>query len=100
MILTVWWSVARLPVLERRFAWVLLAAMAVAMFPLSWEHRKPVWFILSVLLGLSQAPLLDGARRVVRSAARQRMPTGHARPPLRPLVTPPLGQLRDRDARI
>jgi O-antigen ligase len=99
MILTVWWSVARLPVLERRFAWVLLAAMAVAMFPLSWEHRKPVWFILSVLLGLSQAPMLDAARTVLRPAARQRMPTGRARPPLRPLVTPPLGQLRDRDAR-
>jgi O-antigen ligase len=98
MVLSVWWSVRRLPVLERRFAWVLLSAMAVAMFPLSWEHRKPVWFILSALLGLSQAPIFDGVRRAMRSVGRQRIPAGYARPPLRPLVTPPVGQFRDRDA--
>ena len=35
---------------------VLLATLAVAMLPLTWEDRKVVWFVLAALLGLSQAP--------------------------------------------
>ena len=45
----------RLPLLERRFGLVLMATLVVAMLPLTWEHRKPVWFILAAVVGLSQA---------------------------------------------
>jgi hypothetical protein len=45
----------RLPVLERRFAFVLLATLAIAMLPLAWEDQKAAWFTLAAVLGLSQA---------------------------------------------
>ena len=48
-------AVRRLPVLERRFALVLLATLAVAMLPLSWEDQKAAWFTLAAVLGFSQA---------------------------------------------
>jgi O-antigen ligase len=65
MFVAVYRSVLRLPKLERRFALTLLATLAVAILPLTWEHRKPVWFILAALLGLSQA-WVSGAGGVVR----------------------------------
>jgi O-antigen ligase len=44
-----------LPTMEKRFALVMLATLAVAMLPLSWEDQKPAWFTLAAVLGLSQA---------------------------------------------
>jgi O-antigen ligase len=55
MFIAVFSSVRKLPSLERRFALVLLATLGMAMSPLTWEDRKPVWFILAALIGLSQA---------------------------------------------
>jgi O-antigen ligase len=55
-------SILRMPLLERRFALVLLATLGIAMFPLTWEDRRALWFVLAALLGLSQALLV---RRVV-----------------------------------
>jgi O-antigen ligase len=55
MFVTVFLGALRLPPPERRFALVLLATVAVAMLPLTWEDRKPVWFILAALLGMSHA---------------------------------------------
>jgi O-antigen ligase len=78
----------RLPVLERRFALILLATLAVAMLPLSWEDQKAAWFTLAAVLGLSQAwsvgargvaqepgPLEPSAYSMARAAApvRQRL---------------------------
>lgn len=57
MMLAVLGAVLRLPKFDRRFALLLLATLFVAMSPLTWEDRKPVWFILAALLGLSQATL-------------------------------------------
>jgi O-antigen ligase len=48
-------AVMRLPRRERRFGQVLMAALLLALSPLTWEDVKPVWFILAVLVGLSQA---------------------------------------------
>lgn len=45
----------RLPKIERRFALTLLATLVVAVSSLTWEDRKPVWFILASLVGLSRA---------------------------------------------
>jgi O-antigen ligase len=52
-------SVLRLPRLERRFSLVLLGTLAVAMFPLTWEDRRPVWFVLAALMGLAHARIAD-----------------------------------------
>jgi len=43
----------RLPQADRRFALVLLATLFIAMSPLTWEDRKPVWFVLAAIVGLS-----------------------------------------------
>jgi len=48
-------ALMRLRGLERRFTLVLLATIAVAMLPLSWDDRKTVWFVLAALAGLARA---------------------------------------------
>jgi O-antigen ligase len=48
----------KLPTMEKRFALVMLATLAVAMLPLSWEDQKPAWFTLAAVLGLAQAQAL------------------------------------------
>jgi O-antigen ligase len=55
MFLTVFLAVRDLPSLERRFGLVLLVTLGVAMFPLTWEDQKAVWFILALLLGMARA---------------------------------------------
>jgi O-antigen ligase len=55
MYLIVFAQVLKLPTMERRFAVVLLGTMAVAMLPLSWDDRKPVWFIAGVLVAFCVA---------------------------------------------
>jgi O-antigen ligase len=71
MFVTVMLPVMKLPIMEKRFALVMLATLAVAMLPLSWEDQKPAWFTLASLLGLSQV----GIRRdPVREQRRQPAP--------------------------
>jgi O-antigen ligase len=60
MFIAVFLAVLDLPIMERRFALVLLATLGMAMLPLTWEDRKPVWFILAALLGLSKAGVGKG----------------------------------------
>jgi len=55
MFVAVFLQVRKLPPLERRFGLVLLAALGVGLLPLSWEDKKPVWFILGVLAAFSEA---------------------------------------------
>ena len=57
MLVAVLHSVLRLRGLERRFALVLLATLAVTMTPLTWEDRRVVWIVLAILVGFSQARL-------------------------------------------
>jgi O-antigen ligase len=42
-----------LPHLEQRFQLILIMALVVAMLPLTWEDRKPVWFILGFMVAQS-----------------------------------------------
>lgn len=60
-------SVVRLPLLERRFALILLGTLSLAMFPLTWEDQKAAWFVLAALIGLGQA-----ARPAAGPAPRRR----------------------------
>ena len=71
MMLAVLGAVLRLPKFDRRFALLLLATLFVAMSPLTWEDRKPVWFILAALLGLSQATLAARASAQGQAPASQ-----------------------------
>jgi O-antigen ligase len=99
MFLAVFRSVIGLRLLERRFALVLLMTLGCAMFPLTWEHRKVVWFILAGLLGFSEArsaaasEAAQQAMRWVGSVTRQpRAAWGAVRPAV-------LGRARGGNAR-
>jgi O-antigen ligase len=61
MLVAVLHSALRLRGLERRFALVLFATLAVTMMPLTWEDRRVVWIVMAILIGFSQARL--AARR-------------------------------------
>ncbi|MEA2712277.1 MAG: hypothetical protein QOK27_238 [Gemmatimonadales bacterium] len=54
MFFAVLFSALRLPLLERRFAVILLATLAIAMLPLAWEDQKAAWFTLAAVLALAQ----------------------------------------------
>jgi O-antigen ligase len=55
MFFAVFRAVLGLPSLDRRFALVLMATLAVVLIPLTWEDHKSVWFILAALLGVARA---------------------------------------------
>jgi O-antigen ligase len=55
MFVAVFRQVRRLPPTERRFGLVLLGALGVALLPLSWEDKKPVWFVLGILAAFAEA---------------------------------------------
>ncbi|MGH7513464.1 MAG: O-antigen ligase family protein [Gemmatimonadales bacterium] len=74
MLLATFRAVLTLPQLERRFALVLLATLATAMLPLTWEDRKPVWFILAALVGLSRAQSAGGILEKAALRTSQRAP--------------------------
>jgi exopolysaccharide production protein ExoQ len=85
MFLAVLIKILRLPPMERRFGLILFATLGIAMLPLGWENRKPVWFILAALLGFSQA-VAAGTGGVVRQA--------RARNPVRFAGASPAARLR------
>jgi O-antigen ligase len=99
MLLTVYFAVRRLPLLERRLALVELVTLVVAMLPLTWEDRKSVWVILAVLVGMSQA-FAAGRGGVVpqpqpgRIVPRSRLPIEVRRGP--PLGSPGMHAGRDQ----
>jgi O-antigen ligase/polysaccharide polymerase Wzy-like membrane protein len=97
MLVAAFFAVLNLPRMERRFALVLMATLAITLLPLTWEDRRQVWFILAALVGLSQAPDLR-SRETLRQAPL-RPPLSPARPiavpgtPVRPpsrSSTPPI----------
>jgi O-Antigen ligase len=84
-------SILKLPVLERRFALVLLATLVIAMIPLTWEDRRPAWFVLAALIGLSHAQIAQ------RDGPARRPSPGRAAPAVRrPRVARQPGQLMAR----
>jgi O-antigen ligase len=90
MVGAAWLAALRLPLLERRFTLVLLAALAVAMLPLSWESRKPVWFILATVVALAHAPRPWTALGVPEAAPV--LPRRRAAVPRRVSARPGLGR--------
>jgi O-antigen ligase len=53
MLWSVFYSILRLPRLERRFALVVLATLMTALLPLTWEDQKQAWFVTAALIGMS-----------------------------------------------
>jgi O-antigen ligase len=90
MFITVIMAALRMPRLERRFALILLAALGVAMTPLTFEDRRPVWFILSILVALAAAPaaVFVDPRRQYRGPipAPSAYPPRAPRPPFEPTI--------------
>ncbi|MGH7527656.1 MAG: O-antigen ligase family protein, partial [Gemmatimonadales bacterium] len=84
MFLVVFLQVLNLPLLERRFALILLATLAIAMLPLTWDDQKQVWFILALLVAFSEAmlhgkvalPTMQPVRRWVRRPYREPVAPG------------------------
>lgn len=85
MFIAAFFSVMKLPRLERRFALVLMANLSLAMFPLTWEDRRPVWFVLAMLIGFSQV-------RFARDAA----PEAPLRLKAEPVMSRPRGRRLQR----
>jgi O-antigen ligase len=91
MFVAVYRAIGRLPKLERRFALTLFATLTFAILSLTWEDSKPLWIILAVLVGLSQAWISAGGG-VVRpmGPARTELELSHRAAVRRrePLTTP------------
>jgi O-antigen ligase len=49
------WQAVTLPGLEARLWTILLMTWSVAVFSLTWEHRKPTWFLFGLLIAQSAA---------------------------------------------
>lgn len=62
----------RMPWLERRFWLTLLAAWAIGVASLTWEHRKPTWLLLALLA--AHAGALKRATVAVSQRRRAAMP--------------------------
>jgi O-antigen ligase len=91
MFVAVFRSVLKLPVLERRFALVLLATLVITMLPLTWEDRRAPWFVLAALMGLSHARIAQRG-----GPARQPSPGRAAPAVVRPRAARQLGRLMAR----
>ena len=73
MILSAW----RLPDVDRTFWFCILATWAIGALDLTWEDRKPTWFIFALLISVAATRLVSSARKhaVARtSAARYEWP--------------------------
>ena len=82
MFIAVFIKIMRMPTMERRFALVLMATLGVAMLPLGWDDRKPVWVILALLTALAAA-------LPSRAAGSQPIPQRFPRRPAMPIARQP-----------
>jgi O-antigen ligase len=90
MFVAVFRQVRKLPPMERRFGLVLLGALGVALLPLSWEDKKPVWFILGLLAAFSEAlrPGRTGAAPIQQPHPLRPVPVARRGMTPRPRVYP------------
>ncbi|MEO7136270.1 MAG: O-antigen ligase family protein [Gemmatimonadales bacterium] len=90
MFLALFLKLFGLPTLERRFTLVLLATLGVALFPLGWEDRKPVWFVLGIVAAFTQGHLAAMAGAAWQQVARRPASNGRGgqRRPRMPLGAP------------
>ena len=77
LLLTLMLSAWRLPHIERIFWLCILATWAVGALDLTWEDRKPTWFIFALLIAVTARRLAPEARLFRKQALPQRE---HQRP--------------------
>ena len=65
-------SLRRVPPLERRLCFVLTCTWAVGVFVLSWEHRKPTWFLLGLVTAYAGVAHRDRAAGRASLASQRR----------------------------
>jgi O-antigen ligase len=87
MFVATFFSLLRLPLLERRFTLVLLATLMLTMAPLTWEDHKAVWFVLAALIGFANVGY-ESVRQPVPVPQPVRPPLARARPAPRPFGAP------------
>jgi hypothetical protein len=75
MFFSVYFSIRRLPRIERRFALVLYATLLTAMLPLTWEDQKAAWVVMGMLIGLSALYYAEPRAATVPHIARRPGPT-------------------------
>ncbi len=78
LLLTLMLSAWRLPHIERIFWLCILATWAVGALDLTWEDRKPTWFIFALLIAVTARRLAPEARLFRKQALPQR--EQHQRP--------------------
>jgi O-antigen ligase len=89
MLAMVFINVMALPPPERRFGLVLLATLMTAMLPLTWEDRRPTWFVMASLLGFACSHRIPGPAPV-RGQVEPEIAYAGSRPRGRP-AEPALG---------
>ena len=80
MITSAFFTIMKLPQMNRRFALVLFGTLLITMLPLTWEDRKQVWVVLAILVGLTHAHVAEHIR------ARRMMSWPARVGPIRPVV--------------
>ena len=71
MLFSVYFSIRRLPRIERRFALVMFATLLTAMLPLTWEDQKAAWVVMGMLIGLSALYYAEPRAATVPQIARR-----------------------------
>jgi O-antigen ligase len=71
---SVYFSIRRLPRIERRFALIMFGTLLTAMMPLTWEDQKAAWLIMGILIGLSGLYYAEPTAVTAPHAARRPAP--------------------------
>jgi hypothetical protein len=82
MLVMVIFAVLAQPPPERRFGLILIATLMTAMLPLTWEDRRPTWFVMSTLLGFACAARVKGPWRPQQQPAVVHAGPRVGRPPV------------------
>ncbi|MDQ3136657.1 MAG: O-antigen ligase family protein [Gemmatimonadota bacterium] len=79
-------QVLTMPLLQRRFGYVVLATLGVVFMPLTWDNQKAAWVIPALLVGLAAAVVRANAAATAESPRRPAMAAARPMRPARPIV--------------
>jgi O-antigen ligase len=82
LVLTLVLSAWKLPRVERVFWLCILLTWAIGALDLTWEQRKPTWFIFGLLIAVTATKLAPEARSLRKSALRRRGAEFYGQAPL------------------
>lgn len=82
LLLTLVLSAWKLPKVDRIFWLCILLTWAIGALNLTWEQRKPTWFIFGLLITVAATKLAPEARSFVKEALRGQRADLYGRTPL------------------